>query len=671
MSHSVNFIEQTEPEPVRESRVRRRWGLKVVVVLLVLASIYIVTALVFAGRVLANALDGKEAVEQAAAAVYQLDFETARDLLSEAEGDFSEASSGLKIFSIFKPLPWVGEQYEAVAGILSASASTAATLNDLLEVAEDVVRLAVGTESLVEGVSAGEDISWAELPAESKRAIIMRLGEAASDLELAKVEIDLILKDLVDLPTDSLIAPLKLVLNPFVDQLTALDKTLDALIPVAFVLPTFAGLEEEQHVLLLFLNNSEMRPGGGFIGSYGIVSLKDGEMVNLETHDVMDVDGPVTGSHQVTPPEPIRDYLNLDTWYFRDSNWSPDFAVSTQKGLELFGAETAGAPAGTVLKQPYVEFDAVIGITPTFVSDILAIVGPIELDNQTFSATNILTTLEYAVEYGFAEDGIPFDQRKEIIGDLADVVKERLFDLPAERWQEVFSAVSQALGEKQFVIYTTDETIESVVSRKNWAGRVFPGRVDTLMVVDANLAALKTDTAVSRNISYSIEPTTGGSYQGQVQITYRHNGTFDWKTTRYRTYTRIYVPEGSELIDYSGTLADDQLRNPSLAPGEADVVDELGLTSFGAFTAVEPGEVGVLTFRYQLPESVVESIEQGVYELDVIKQIGAADHELSLDLDFDKSVSGAYPGEESNYHGDDSYSLNTYLDQNLKFVVEF
>ena len=316
-------------------------------------------------------------------------------------------------------------------------------------------------------------------------------------------------------------------------------------------------------------------------------------------------------------------------------------------------------------------FAAVIGLTPTFVSGLLDIVGSITIDDQTFDAENILTTLEYAVEYGFQESGIPFEQRKEIIGDLADVLKERLFDLPVDQWGEVFGVIGDALETKQLVFYSTDPMINEVIARKDWAGRVFPGDADTLMVVDANMASLKTDPAVERAISYSISQDASDRWVGKVDVTYDHQGTFDWKTSRYRTYTRVYVPLGSELISSSGHLANDKLKSPNLEPGTVDVTEELGLTAFGTFTSIEPDETRTLSFEYYLPESVSAAITQGIYQLDLIKQIGAANHNLELNLDFDKKVRSAYPGEEPDQFGDEVYNLNTKLDQNIKFVVEF
>jgi hypothetical protein len=48
---------------------------------------------------------------------------------------------------------------------------------------------------------------------------------------------------------------------------------------------------EVRTFLILFQNNLELRPGGGFIGSFGILKVKDGTVVEFSTHDTANFDG--------------------------------------------------------------------------------------------------------------------------------------------------------------------------------------------------------------------------------------------------------------------------------------------------------------------------------------------------------------------------------------------
>ena len=51
-----------------------------------------------------------------------------------------------------------------------------------------------------------------------------------------------------------------------------------------------------------------------------------------------------------TPPEPLKKYLRVPSWYMRDSNWSPDFAVSAMNVEKFYrlegGKEALDSPWG-------------------------------------------------------------------------------------------------------------------------------------------------------------------------------------------------------------------------------------------------------------------------------------------------------------------------------------
>ncbi|MBI5793577.1 hypothetical protein HZA87_00615, partial [Candidatus Uhrbacteria bacterium] len=302
-------------------------------------------------------------------------------------------------------------------------------------------------------------------------------------------------------------------------------------------------------------------------------------------------------------------------------------------------------------------------------SDLLTITGPITVGGQTFTSENMADALEYQVEYGYAQTGKPVAQRKEILADLVDEMKTRLYALPSPAWQKVFDVTQTALKQKQLLLYSTDTSVQEVIQKLGWGGVVTGGSVDTLMVVDANLASLKSDPAVVRDVAYAIRQDDSGNWIGNVSIHYKHNGTFDWKTTRYRTYTRVYLPVGTERLSVEGSWQNDKTQNPTGAKGAVDVDEELGLTSFGTFTSVEPGEENTLVFQFALSPQVIESIENGNYALSVIKQPGAQNNALTLDLDFDKNVAHASPSEDKGQWGDGAYRLNTILDQDLEINV--
>jgi len=199
---------------------------------------------------------------------------------------------------------------------------------------------------------------------------------------------------------------------------------------------------------------------------------------------------------------------------------------------------------------------------------------------------------------------------------------------------------------------------------ERWGGSV------VLMVVDANLASLKTDRVVERTINYSLW-RDGSGVRVKTVITYKNKGWFDWRTTRYRTYTRIYVPEGSILVGSRGAMENDKIFDPLQRPGQVEIKNELGKTYFGAFISIEPGEEKTLEFEYILPPWIEKNIQNGLYKLFVQKQAGTLGHPLTLNLNFDKKIKSATPAEEQKEWGDEIYKLQTDLKVDREIEVGF
>jgi hypothetical protein len=425
------------------------------------------------------------------------------------------------------------------------------------------------------------------------------------------------------------------------------------------LLPEFLGLNEPKNYLLLFLNNTELRPGGGFIGSYAVVNANKGSVDILKVEGTETLDRNTPDDWQPMAPSTISEHLVVDQWYFRDSNWSPDFAESSKKGLEFYQGEK-GLLAGDI--------DMVIGVTPTVLEKIMEITGPVTVNGITFSASDVTEKLEYEVEYGHAERGVSFYDRKQIMEPFAGALLAKIKPNLLINFDEYAGLAESLVKEKQIMFYSPDADLQEKLSALNLTGPVSSVPGDYLMWVDANLAALKTDWIMKRTLNYSFEKNKNGRYLATASMKYEHGGTFDWRTTRYRTYARVFVPKGAELVSAEGAMKTDS----SNMPGAVDMGLELDKQWFGAFIAIEPGKTGTLTFKYLLPPAISEQIENGLYTLFVQKQLGTIQHALTLELNFDKTIRSATPGEEEKEWGDGVYNLQTDLkvDRELSVFLE-
>jgi hypothetical protein len=671
VTHSNNFLETLEPEPVQRVHKRKK-GLKIAFIcigaLLLVWGILLSLAI---GQIVASVIDAKDVLVDAQDQIEHMQFSEVKTSLEEANTYFVQASSASTILKTVEWVPYLGSHIKSLRLGFGAAEQIVTVFIELSDIGAELVRLSGYAEEELAALENTEHaITFDSLSAETRRTILERLSNTSSDILLAKTRLSLAREELEKIDQTALFAVFENLLSSVLSRLYQAESQLDTLVVISSVVPELAGVESEQTALLLFLNNTELRPGGGFIGTYGVAKIKDGDLLSLQTEDVYNLDRLTEGLITTPAPSPLQQYNNTQTWYFRDSNWSPDFAMSSYKAIERFVSEVDVLTDEQKASIPTAKaINAVIGFTPTLAANLLEIVGDITVSGQTFTPENMATAIEYQVEYAYAAEGIPESQRKQILADLVEEMKTRLYSLPLEDWVRVVELLRESVEQKQIAIYSSNQAIEERLISAGWAGRIIPNTPDHLMVVDANLASLKSDPAVLREITYSISKNTQGAYIGSVTIDYNHTGSFDWMTSRYRTYTRLHVPLGSELIAVHGSLANDKLQNPSGDEGEVDVFEDLEMQVFATFTSVEPGEKHSLQFEYLLAPDVVAAIESGSYGLEVFKQMGSTDHALTLDLDFDKNLLQASPGENRDRWGDDIYSLNTYLDQDTTISI--
>jgi hypothetical protein len=424
------------------------------------------------------------------------------------------------------------------------------------------------------------------------------------------------------------------------------------------LIPHALGFSDPRTYLLLFINNTELRPAGGFIGSYAVVTVDKGRTTVhvIEGTESLDNNAPSTWKEE--PPAPIKKYLGIGNWFFRDSNWSPDFTVSAQQAIKAYKGEE-GKNAESI--------DTVVAVTPTVLEKMLEITGPVTVNKKTFHAETVTERLEYEVEYGFANNDVAFEDRKQILGPLMQEIMKKLRSEAFTNYSSFVQVIAGLADQKHILFYSEDEGFQKKIDANLWAGRFVQTDGDYLQWVDANLAALKTDHAIERNLLYSIR-SQGNARIATANMHYKHTGVFDWRTSRYLSYVRIFVPNGSTPISIRGVGK----NNETIGVEKIDTGVENGKKWFGAYVSIEPGSERNVSFEYYLPETVAGSEMGDTYTLVVQKQAGTEAHGLTLDLNFDTTIKSADPAEKSSEWGNAVYAVESDLliDRAFQVILE-
>lgn len=367
--------------------------------------------------------------------------------------------------------------------------------------------------------------------------------------------------------------------------------------------------------MVMLQNNYELRPGGGFLGQYAILKVKNGEIISTFVEDANLLDQRITA--KITPPWPMTRMIQLKKWKFRDSNWSPDLATNVQKAQYFY--RLAGG---------HEQFDGVIAVNANVFDHILGITGPIEIPGfGTYTNDgNASMKLEEQVEKPYLGEDVPAElkqNRKAIMKRIAAEIINRISTL--NNIPKLAEFAQTELRDKNVMIWFKDPALQTIVQNVHWDGGVskdWDG--DYIMVVDANLGALKSDYWVKRSLDYAVDFTTGGKPVATATYIYNHTATYgDWRTSDYHTYARILAPLGSKYIDGSrqktgGVTAQDD--------------KELNKTVFGYKVDAVMNNTLNTSIKYELPETV----KADNYKILIQKQSGIGNIPVTVHVKTDK-----------------------------------
>ncbi|MCW1930123.1 MAG: DUF4012 domain-containing protein [Candidatus Kerfeldbacteria bacterium] len=625
----LNFLKHIVQK--QKTRRRRIWVTILMSLCLAVATLAILIALYTAANynklkdVYSEAMSAKQSLEYAQTALSHQNFDLAQTDLEAAKNHFLSAQEALGRFTVYKWIPGLAEQVTAIDNLLNAGINISTGMKTLARLGGDMFAVLQKQK---------DEASFADLTAEDKRSMLQVLADSTVDLHGVRSEIGLAVESLNTIPSTGLLGPVKEAVDTVKDQLPLLDTLMNRILPTAELLPAILGYPTPKTYLFLLQNNRELRPTGGFIGTYGIFKVNSGEF-NIYTDNIYNLDNPASSYITEPSPAPIAKHTTTQNWLLRNINWSPDFPTTARKAESKYHEEGGAEP----------HLDGVIAVTPTFIESLLGLVGPITVDGVTFTQENFFQKLQYEVEFAYYDKGISDEQRKEIIGRMSKILMDKLLTLPRNRFVDIWNVLIKNIDEKQILIYVDEPLIQELVEQNNWSGEMHKADGDYLMVVDANLAALKTDEKMERSISYSVKKD-GDNYVGVAEITYT-NTTQQVNDfyTRYRTHTRIYLPQGSTLRSADGFLTNDIAVHHGV-PTQPTVHDEMfthadgdqySFTVVEGFSSIEPKETRTVRIEYTLPEYVEQQINTGTYDLYIQKQPGTIAHGLTVRVDVGKS----------------------------------
>ncbi|MEK7122811.1 MAG: DUF4012 domain-containing protein [Patescibacteria group bacterium] len=615
---SDELFSESRPYHERPSPVRRflpaLLGIIVAIILLgVGLSIFVASQLLSAKGEAARVRTSFLSVQDS---VSDLDFRAALSEFPKGQESIQSLIKRVDRFSFLSWVPFVGPRITETQKSLHVLERYFTAGERLLDIVDDI-----GNAIFTRGDTSFE-LYMRTLTKDDKGRILEAVTQALPTIQGMQAQVALAQNEQNQIRTELLSSDLVSALSQARAGGSYLQSVIETWLPLAEVLPSFLGYPDEKTYLILLQDTSEVRATGGFITHYGILKLHNGEITELRTDNVYNLDDRARDAVSVPPPTPFAKHFPrpLTQWFLRDSNWASDFSESARQA-ELFYRLEGG----------HGELDGVIASTPELARTLLRFTGPIRVEGREYTAENLMQQLEFEVAEGQYRRGIEEGKRKELFGELVMHIGEKLVELPFTRWLELYAALETRLNEKHVMIYAHDQRIQDFVREYNWSGEIRPFDGDYLMIVDTTFATLKTESVMDKRIRYTMREDPDKFLVSRLDLTYTNRGTATDVTTVYRDWLRIYVPEGSTLIAAEGFDVPLELSQK---------YDKL---EFAGYLAVEPRHTKTVSIEYRLPERIYQQVVQGDYTLLTQKQPGISNQRFEGNVTFERSIESYQP----------------------------
>lgn len=517
--------------------------------------------------------------------------------LKTVKSDLSEVKDSIKPLLWIKIIPFFGAYLSDVEHFINAGEAGLETGEigiKAIEPYSDIIGLAGATNN-GDGEKTTQDRITFLVTTVDK--IGPDLDKISEKFQIVKKEVDQV--DISRYPITLRKYKIREQLNEIVGMIDQAATVISDAKPLLSVTPWLLGNDGSRRYLLLFQNDAELRPTGGFMTAYAILEVEKGKIKPLLSQDIYSLDARFT--KKIPPPEPIKKYFSNDKYfYLRNMNLSPDFASSMSLFMENYALVDK------------TKIDGVIAVDTKVLVSLLEVLGPIGVsgwgnfsaqpDSRCEGCPQVVYELERLADK--PTSALRAD-RKAVIGPLMHSILANAMGSPKEKVPGLFNAGFQSLMEKHVLFYFPETKIQQAVESFNIAGRVREFEGDYFHLNDCSFSGAKSNLFIKQNVDQKVEIGKDGKVIKTVTIEYTNPSPASncnleagqlCLNAPYRDWFRVYVPKGSKLLESTGSEV------------EMTTNEDLGKTVFEGFFGdkypLRPEGSAKVTLKYELPFKV-------------------------------------------------------------------
>lgn len=536
----------------------------------------------WARQVQSTAEAGKASIQVGLADLQAGDAQKAQASFAQAEASFV-ATHGLLGPEWLQAIPFVGRQLQAV---------------DQLAV--------VGTE----GARAGGQVASLLIAGAEGSGGVNAMLKIAKPYVLAALDsFDRIAEVEPLLSTDGLLPPVASAVTSAKEQLTPLEPVFAKADSISTFVRYLLG--SDHRFLVVSQNNAELRPTGGFMGSYGLLKVGPSGFKLERYRDIYSLP-----KDTVKIPKPAGARMGGKLLRIQDANWWLDFPTSAKTILKLYDS----------MKQPKV--DGVIAIDLITIKTLLGEFGPITLADygKTITSKNMIHTLVVMIEQEQANAGL---HRKDVLQPLSEELLHRMLHIKPGELAPTGRLLIELANQKRLQVFVRDEAVQQAAMSVGWAGAIDAPKqsTDLLAVANAVVWASKMNIGVHKTIDYQVTLAESGEATTELTLGYKKDARRILTVQRqwFGDYLRVYRPDGTKLTGWSSKRS---MKTVDAKQQKAEIkpkitVDAMDLPAVTAGFGVLPGESRTEVYRTTVPNALTAAAENSDlmrYQLLIVKQ---------------------------------------------------
>jgi hypothetical protein len=404
-----------------------------------------------------------------------------------------------------------------------------------------------------------------------------------------------------------------------IEYLDQLQQVNSLLLDAPELLTDALGLEGTRNYLILSQNSDELRPSGGFISTYGWMSVRNARIIDYDY-------SASTAISPNPPPDSLASQIDIPDWWIPlaqpiyaawDSSWYADFPATAEMAAWFY--DSGGNPQSPV--------DGVIAIDIVAFEYLLDALGNVLVPGYEDPVTS--ENFREQV-YAIRASGEADEAHKQFVAALYGQILSDWQSVDQEKGTELLGATLRAVQEKHIMLYFSDDRTNEAINLLGWSGAQQPAvDHDYLMVADANLGS-KSNHSISRQLTYDVAIEADGSLQSRLTVAYDFSARAaeedpavnpaHYSSIDYHNLMQVFVPAGSLLTDTDNFETDLQ------------IVQDDTHTIFTALTEVEYNSSERFQFLYTVPSRVETFGPYQRYRLRLQKQSGMRSEVASVQV---------------------------------------